>query len=229
MTQCIARHVWWLAAYISLEIFYFRGILDMGFFQWLQIHDGLFAPSSPKCGYQFFLYLLLLVPWSFYRHAKELIAFLLQVKPVEYDGILPESEELPDIVSNTGGSIGKEYKAVAFHQPVLKKKGDKQLEGLVHAYCRQSVLFFFCLDMYDRVLNERPVLLVLSLALRFLVSYAYVVNADIAAFLSTIFYARCRSIIFQLVLAVPSPVVFRDKLTCPLLTYDRRKFWAYYR
>ena len=45
---------------------------------------------------------------------------------------------LPDVVTDTGRPVGKEDKAMVFHQLVLKKERDKQLEGFVHAYCRHS-------------------------------------------------------------------------------------------
>ena len=111
------------------------------------------------------------------------------MKPVENDGILPESEVSLDTIANTGGTVRKEYKAPVFHEPVLKKERDKQFEGLVHADCRQCVLLVFRLDMYDCVLNERPVLPALSLALWLLVSYTDVVDTDIAASLGSVLNA----------------------------------------
>ena len=68
--------------------------------------------------------------------------------------MLPESEELPDVVTDTGRSIGKENKAMVFHQFVLKKERDEQLECFVHADCRQGILPAFRLNMYDRILYE---------------------------------------------------------------------------
>ena len=112
------------------------------------------------------------------------------MEPVEYDGMLPESEVFTDVVTDTVGSVRKEDKAMVFHEFVLYEKGDEPFEGFGHAYCRQCVLPVFCLDMYDCILNERPVLLAFPLAFRLLESYADVINADIAAFLSTVFYAR---------------------------------------
>jgi hypothetical protein len=76
------------------------------------------------------------------------------MKPVENDGMLPESEVLPDVVTDTGRPVGKEDKAMVFHQLVLKKERDKQLEGFVHAYCRQGILPVFRLNMYDGILYE---------------------------------------------------------------------------
>ena len=81
----------------------------------------------------------------------------------------------------------------------------------------------FRLDMYDSVFNERPVLFALSLAFRFLIPYTDVIDTDIAAPPGSVFNARCRCIIFELCHTIPSPVVFRDKVSSLLFRYNCRQ------
>lgn len=92
------------------------------------------------------------------------------------------------VVTNTLGTICEEHKTTFFREVVVYQKGDKQHKGILHAKCRNRILWFTLLYVDDGVLYKFLLFIVRAVSFRFLEPNTYVINGYIAAILGIGFY-----------------------------------------